>query len=65
MSLQSRGNPRDYANVYSRGALVAALLDIHLIDLTDGRRGLQDVINDLILDYGKSRPLPEDQFSKF
>ncbi|MCB0301062.1 MAG: hypothetical protein KDE52_13485, partial [Calditrichaeota bacterium] len=62
MSLQSRGNPRDYANVYSRGALVAALLDIHLIDLTDGRRGLQDVINDLILDYGKSRPLPEDQF---
>lgn len=62
MSLAARGNPREYANVYSRGALVAALLDIHLLNLTHGRRGLRDVINDLILDYGKDRPLPEDQF---
>ncbi len=62
MSLAARGNPREYANVYSRGALVAALLDIHLLDLTNGRRGLRDVINDLILDFGKDRPLPEEQF---
>lgn len=62
ISLAARGNPREYANVYSRGALVATLLDIYLLDLTHGRRGLREVINDLILDYGREKPLPEEQF---
>ncbi len=62
LSLAARGNPREYANVYSRGALVATLLDIYLLDLTHGRRGLREVINDLILDYGREKPLPEEQF---
>ena len=62
MSLQSAGDPRDYANVYSRGALVATLLDIALLDDSHGRRGLREVINDLLLDYGPQKPLPEAQF---
>ncbi len=62
ISLTSHQNQEEYLNVYSRGALVAALLDIHLLDLTHGRRGLRDVIVDLSKDYGKERPLPEEKF---
>lgn len=62
ISLTSHRNQEEYLNVYSRGALVAALLDILLLDRTDGRRGLQDVIVDLSKDYGKERPLPEERF---
>ena len=62
ISLQSAGDPRDYANVYSRGALVATLLDISLLDDSYGRRGLREVINDLLLDYGPQKPLPESRF---
>lgn len=62
ISLTSHRNQEEYLNVYSRGALVAALLDILLLDRTDVRRGLQDVIVDLSKDYGKERPLPEERF---
>lgn len=62
ISLNSHRNPKDYLNVYSRGALVAALLDIQLLDVHAGRRGLREVIVDLQKDFGKERPLPEEQF---
>ena len=52
----------DYLSIYSRGALVATLLDIHLLDVTYGKRGLQEVLRDLYLDFGPERPLPEDRF---
>ncbi len=62
ISLTSHRNPKDYLNVYSRGALVAALLDIQLLDVTGARRGFREVIVDLQKDFGKERPLPEEQF---
>jgi predicted metalloprotease with PDZ domain len=51
---------RQYANIYQRGALVAGLLDIRLLELSGGTRGLKSLVLDLSRDYGVSRPFPED-----
>ncbi len=48
-----------YGNIYMRGALTAGLLDIRLLELSDGARGLQDLIVDLTRKYGKRRAFPE------
>lgn len=49
-----------YANIYQRGALVAALLDIRLLQLSGGRAGLRELVRGLARDYGMRRPFPED-----
>lgn len=51
-----------YANIYMRGALTAGLLDIRLLELSGGRRGLQDLIADLTRRFGKRRAFPESTF---
>ena len=48
-----------YANIYMRGALTAGLLDIRLLELSDGREGLQDLIAELTRRFGKRRAFPE------
>ena len=53
---------RQYGNIYMRGAVVAGLLDIRLLELSGGRRGLRELILDLSREYGKDRPFPEDRF---
>jgi predicted metalloprotease with PDZ domain len=51
---------RQYGNIYMRGALVAGLLDIRLLQLSEGRRGLRALVGDLAREYGKARPFAED-----
>ena len=51
-----------YANIYMRGALTAGLLDIRLLELSGGQRGLQDLIVDLAHRFGKQRAFPESTF---
>jgi predicted metalloprotease with PDZ domain len=51
---------RQYGNIYMRGALVAGLLDIRLLQLSNGARGLRALVTDLAATYGKSRPFAED-----
>lgn len=51
-----------YGNIYQRGALTAGLLDIRLLELSHGQRGLQDLILDLAHRYGKRRAFPESTF---
>ena len=51
---------RQYANIYMRGALVAGLLDIRLLELSSGTRGLRSLVLDLSRDYGVAHPFPED-----
>ncbi|MGH7498952.1 MAG: peptidase, partial [Gemmatimonadales bacterium] len=51
-----------YGNIYMRGALTAGLLDIRLLELSHGQRGLQDLILDLTHRYGKRRAFPESTF---
>jgi len=51
-----------FFNFYNRGAATAALLDIRLLELSNGKRGLREVYLDLLERYGKDRPFPEDSF---
>jgi Predicted protease with the C-terminal PDZ domain len=51
-----------YPNIYMRGALTAGLLDIRLLELSGGQRGLQDLIVDLTRRFGKRRAFPESTF---
>ena len=48
-----------YGNIYMRGAVTAGLLDIRLLELSGGARGLQDLVADLTRKYGKRRAFPE------
>ena len=56
----SDSGQRQYPNVYQRGALVAGLLDIRLLELSGGKHGLRDLIADLGRTYGKKRAFPDD-----
>lgn len=48
---------KQYAQVYQRGALMAALLDIRIMELTQGQKDLHDIILTLRDTYG-----PENSF---
>jgi predicted metalloprotease with PDZ domain len=51
-----------YGNVYARGALVGMLLDIRLLQLSNGQKGLRDVIVELMQAYGPDTPFDENLF---
>ena len=53
---------KQYGNIYQRGALVASLLDLRLLQLSGGKRGLREVVNELSGKYGPSRAFPEKDF---
>lgn len=48
-----------YGNIYQRGAIVAGLLDIRLLELSGGEMDLQDVLLELMERYGPSRPFDD------
>ncbi len=50
---------KQYPNIYERGAVVAGLLDIRLLELSHGESGLRELILRLADRYGKSRPFPD------
>ena len=52
----------EFLNFYEKGAVVAAMLDIRLLELSNGTRGLRDVFLNLLEQYGKNKPFPEDDF---
>lgn len=51
-----------YYNIYTKGAVTAALLDIRLLDLSNGTRGLREIINELSEKYGVNRSFSEENF---
>jgi predicted metalloprotease with PDZ domain len=51
-----------FGNVYNKGALVAALLDIRLLELSGGTKGLREVILELIDTYGPNNAFSEATF---
>lgn len=55
---------RRYGNIYAKGAVVAGLLDIRLLELSGGKRGLREVIHELAQDYGSHRPFNDKTFIK-
>lgn len=51
----------EFLNFYNKGAVTAALLDIRLLELSGGIRGLREVFLELLNKYGKDKPFPEDE----
>ncbi len=62
LSLHSTERQDQYPNIYQKGALVAGLLDIRLLELSNGKKGLREVINQLYKDYGATRAFSEKAF---
>lgn len=56
----SDSGQKQYANIYMRGAVIAGLLDIDLLEQSNGQHGLRDLIRDLSKTYGKKRAFPDD-----
>lgn len=53
---------RQYADIYARGAIVAGLLDLRLLELSHGQRGLREVLHELSQEYGINRSFSEAAF---
>ena len=51
-----------YPNIYMKGALVAGLLDIRLLQLSHGKKGLREVILELEKLYGPKKSFSEKNF---
>jgi len=51
-----------YYNIYQRGAIVSTLLDIRLLELSGGERGLREVLIELAEVYGTDRAFDEATF---
>ena len=60
MTSYSPAGQQQFGNIYMRGAIVAGLLDLMLLDESDGEFGLRQLINELSRQYGKQRAFPED-----
>jgi len=50
-----------YYNVYMKGALIGLCLDIKLRSLSGGKYGLQQLISDLSMKYGKDHSFKDDE----
>lgn len=56
LSTESAGKWKDqYGNVYMKGALISACLDIYLLQLSNGQYGLKNLKHDLGIKYGKDK----------
>ncbi|MGY2132103.1 M61 family metallopeptidase [Hymenobacter sp. HD11105] len=53
---------KQYGNIYQRGALTATLLDLRLLELSGGKRGLREVLLELAKQYGPNKPISEKNF---
>ena len=58
----STAGAKQYGNIYYKGSLVGNLLDIRLLELSDGQMGLREVLLKLIKAYGKGKPVSEATF---
>lgn len=59
MSLNCLADQNAYMNVYQKGALINFCLDVELRSLSNGNYGLQQLIRDLALKYGKDKPFKD------
>lgn len=51
----------EFINVYNKGALIAACLDLKLRDLSNSSLGLEDVMDLLLQKYGIDKPFKDDE----
>lgn len=56
LSKESAGKWADqYGNVYQKGALISACLDLYLLQLSNAQYGIKDLKHDLSVKYGKDK----------
>lgn len=56
LSKESAGKWADqYVNVYLKGAMISACLDLYLLKLSDAQYGIKDLKHDLSVKYGKDK----------
>lgn len=51
----------EYLNVYEKGAVIGMVMDLMLLDLSDGKYGLNDMMMDLSKKYGKDQPFKDEE----
>ncbi|PIF44694.1 putative metalloprotease with PDZ domain [Chryseobacterium sp. 52] len=51
-----------YENIYHRTVIALDMIDIMILDMSDGKRGLREVILELNNMYGKDKPFEEKNF---
>jgi predicted metalloprotease with PDZ domain len=51
-----------YGDIYQLGPVTAMCLDLRLLELSNGERGLRDVFVEMMNRYGKSRPFDNETF---
>jgi predicted metalloprotease with PDZ domain len=51
----------EYQNVYYKGALIGACLDLTLRNLSGGKYGVKDMMKDLAARYGKDKPFSDEE----
>ena len=62
LGVHSTGLQEQYGNIYQKGAFVSGLLDIRLLELSHGKRGLRELLIELSKKFGKQRAFSEDKF---
>jgi len=58
----SKQGQKQYGNVYMKGALVAGLLDLKILELSKGKKDLMNIINELTTLYGPEKPFNDNTF---
>ena len=62
LSKESAGKHADqYNNVYQKGALISACLDLYLLKLSNNQYGFKDLKHDLGVKYGKDKFFEDDE----
>jgi predicted metalloprotease with PDZ domain len=62
LSINAYKFPDQYQNIYLKGPVTAALLDIYILKLSGGKKGLREVILELSKKYGVHKTFDEDKF---
>ncbi len=62
LSKESAGKWKDeYGNVYMKGALISASVDLQLLSLSGGQYGLRNLKHDLGIQFGKDKYFEDDE----
>ncbi|MEO9806179.1 MAG: peptidase [Reichenbachiella sp.] len=51
-----------FVNIYNRGAFIISLLDIRLLELSNGEKGMREVVLELVDTYGPDKAFSEVDF---
>lgn len=62
LSLHSTERQDQYPNIYAKGAVVGTLLDIDILSISNGKKGLREIVNKLYNDYGVNKAFSEKGF---